>query len=285
MKTEMIVDYIRDNLGLEAIVLNRLMGGMSNYTYLIKVNEEFYTFRVPGDGAQHFVDRVIELKNIDMISSLDFCPKPDYFNIKNGYKISEYVEGIPMHELDVKPYDKVTTLLKRLHTSTKFDNDYDPIKRLSYYESINETDNPLYDALKEQWLSIYNSILKHVPLVPCHGDAQPSNFVVGEECLYLVDWEFAGNNDPIYDIACFGNANFKDALALLKVYFEDCDKEKYQRLYSWRMFQCLQWYNVASYKDQIGLSEKLEIDFNYISKIYIDKAKYFYKQYLELTEV
>ena len=96
-----------------------------------------------------------------------------------------------------------------------------------------------------------------------------------------MDWEFAGNNDPLYDVACFGNANFDDAINLLKMYNEHPSQNQYQRLYGWRMFQCLQWHNVAAYKDKIGLSEELSLDFSFFAKAYLDKANGFYQEYLK----
>ena len=43
-------------------IVDRLMGGMSNYTYLVTNGEEKYVFRIPGEGAENFVDNYIEEK-------------------------------------------------------------------------------------------------------------------------------------------------------------------------------------------------------------------------------
>jgi thiamine kinase-like enzyme len=89
----------------------------------------------------------------------------------------------------------------------------------------------------------------------------------------LVDWEFGGNNDPLYDIACYGNNDFRFALGLLPVYLgREPRKEEWERLYLWRVFQCLQWHNVALYKEAIGLSAELHLDFRLIAQAYVDKA-------------
>ena len=94
--------------------------------------------------------------------------------------------------------------------------------------------------------------------------------------LRLMDWEFAGNNDPFYDIACFGNNDFNHALALLPVYLgREATISESHRLYFYRAFQCLQWHNVALYKEFIGLSIDLGVDFMFVSNLYLDKAENF----------
>ena len=281
MQEQFIKDLIKKKLGYDAEILYRLMGGMSNYTYVVEFNGGKYTFRIPGKGAEHFVDRQVELENIKHITGLNLMPEPLLFEVETGYKIAPFVEGIPLHESNNKHLPLVMEILEKLHSSKLMVEDYSPLKRLTYYESINDTLDPFYLELKEIWLEIYNGILSKVKLVPCHGDSQTSNFVFGNNKIYLMDWEFAGNNDPLYDVACFGNANFDDALALLKIYSDEPSQNQYQRLFGWRMFQCLQWHNVAAYKHKIGLSEELSLDFSFFAKAYLDKANNFYQDYLK----
>jgi len=113
-------------------------------------------------------------------------------------------------------------------------------------------------------------------LVLSHGDSQISNFVDTVDGLRLMDWEFTGNNDPYYDIACFGNNDFNHALALLPVYLKKTPTlQDYNRLYFFRAFQTLQWHNVALYKEFIGLSVDLGVDFMFVAGLYLDKAEKF----------
>ena len=284
MNEKIIVDFIKEKDNKDVVVLNRLMGGMSNYSYVFCMDDKKYTFRIPGKGSEHFTNRVDEIEIMNIIDKYDFLPKPIYNDIKTGYKIAPYVEGKVLSECVEKPLEEIAKILKKLHGIEKFPNDYEHLKRLQYYESINDEIDPVYVDLKEKWLKIYDEILVHVELCPCHGDSQMSNFVVDNERVYLLDWEFSANNDPLYDIACFGNNNFEDAKDLIKVYFETVGKNEYQRLYAWRMFQCLQWHNVARYKEKIGLSEELKVNFKGVANAYLEKAQGFFENYLEVSE-
>jgi|GEM_PF-16349 phosphoribosyl 1,2-cyclic phosphodiesterase/thiamine kinase-like enzyme len=263
-------------------VLHRLMGGMSNYTYVVDVDGKKYTYRIPGKKAEKFVDRQIEKENIEIVSELGLNNETLYLDLENGHKLAEFIAGNPLSEQDPMQYLKqVADVLKSIHNSgLKAVNDYDPLSRLSLYESylqeFSHDHGMRYKKLKDQWLQLVPKYMDSSRLVLCHGDSQISNFVVSGEKLYLMDWEFTGNNDPFYDIACFGNNDFNHALALLPVYLgHEPSLEEYNRLYFFRAYQALQWHNVALYKEYIGLSVDLGVDFKFVANLYLDKAERF----------
>jgi len=266
----------------EIEVVKRLMGGMSNYTYVIMIKGMLYTFRIPGKNASKFVDRTIEKHNIELIENLDLNNITIYLDVETGYKIAEYLEGTPLHELNPLDYlNEAAEVLHKIHESNLLSrNDYDPLKRLKVYESYTyeygHVHSQRYLDLKAKFLSYKDKYMDKSKLVLAHGDSQVSNFVVTDSGLRLMDWEFTGNNDPYYDIACFGNSNFDHALALLPVYLKrEPTVEDYNRLYFFRSFQTLQWHNVALYKEFIGLSKDLGVDFMFVANLYLDKAENF----------
>ncbi len=259
-------------------IVKRLMGGMSNYTYAIDVNGVPFTFRIPGKNAHHFVDRKVEAFHLPIVESWGISNETVHLDVETGEKIGVYVHGKPMSEDEPFNHVKdVAELLKGVHESgfvTPFD--YSPLARLYAYESLiyayGYSHNDQYANLKRNWRDLISKYGTH-PTVFTHGDPQPSNFVITKNGLRLVDWEFTANNDPFYDIAQFGNMNFDHALELLEAYLDEAPTtEDYNRLYFWRMFQCLQWHNVAWYKHIIGLSEELGIDFKKVAAMYLDKA-------------
>ncbi len=263
-------------------ILEKLKGGMSNHMYVIEVNGLKYTFRIPGKKANNFVDREKELENIKLVEKLEVNNEMYYFDEVVGYKLSKYVEGECLIEKKVEDYlVDVSEILRKVHNSElRSKYDYDCMGRLSKYEKL-VTDKGYigkrekYYELKKKLESDF-SFLQNGNLVLCHGDSQVSNFVVGEDKLYLLDWEFCGNNDPIYDIACFGNVDFEDALKLLPIYLgREPNAIEISKLNYFRGFQCLQWHNVALYKDLIGLSEELSVPFLEISEGYLVKAEKF----------
>lgn len=51
-----------------------------------------------------------------------------------------------------------------------------------------------------------------VSVKPCHNDLVAENFLKAEDgTIYLIDWEYSGMNDPMWDIAAlFLESNFTD---------------------------------------------------------------------------
>ncbi len=265
----------------DVVVVERLLGGMSHLTYRIRINDVDYTFRIIGKGGNLYVDRTIELENIKRIEPLELNNDTVYFDVESGEKAALFIEGTVLTQTDFVPHLKeVADTLKKLHYgNVEPVNDYGLIDRLSLYESYTNNRSPLYLNLKDKWIKLYSEKYEQNPKVFCHNDAQRSNMVIAKDRLYLLDWEYAGLNEFYYDIASFGNVNFDDALQLLDVYLErKATKEEQDHVRFYRMFQALQWHQVALYKEQIGLSEVLKFDFALLANKYLALAESLYQE-------
>jgi thiamine kinase-like enzyme len=262
----------------DTVIVKRLEGGMSNYTYVVETRGKKYTYRVPGKFAEKFVDRVEEWDNIQEVNRLGLNNATSYVEIISGEKLAEYVDGTILSDTDVVSYNQLSVAaLKKIHNSDLKFKDYNAFKRLDDYErycrEMGFTHPKEYIALRQK-LNEMQRAHADVKKVPCHCDYQPTNLVLSGDKLYVLDWEFAGMNDPFYDIACYGNAGFDKALSLLEAYVEHTPtREELQRLYFHRSFQCLQWYNVAIFKDRVGLSRDLNMDFNEVAAFFFNMAK------------
>lgn len=142
-------------------VVERLLGGMSNYTFVVEADNQLYTFRIPGEFAENFVDRNIEKANIEIVEKLNITNETLYLNVEDGKKVARYVEGKPLSQLTQYPYELVADLLKVIHNSNlKAVNDYQPFKRLKKYEDINKE---LGFVLPEKYLMLKNEFLEYKP--------------------------------------------------------------------------------------------------------------------------
>jgi thiamine kinase-like enzyme len=262
----------------DAKIVMRLEGGMSNYTYVVECGGKKYTYRVPGKFAEKFVDRDEEWANIQEVNRLGLNNITEYVEIRSGEKLAEYVEGTIMSTTDVVSYNEMSVkALKKIHNSDLKFKDYNAFGRLDTYQNYcietGFTHPQEYPDLRNKLEELRKQYVS-VSMVPCHCDYQPTNLVISGDKLYVLDWEFAGMNDPFYDIACYGNAGFDKALSLLEAYVgHKPTEEELKRLYFHRAFQCLQWYNVAIFKDRVGLSKDLNMDFNAVALMFLGMAK------------
>ncbi len=250
----------------------RLLGGMSNYTYVVSEKDKKYVVRVLGKDANLFVHRNEEAYHIKMFERLNITNKTLYFDLKSGVKVTEYVDGDILSQINTLDYlFEVSEILKIVHSSPKSKYDYNLFSRLTEFEAINKDIPKVYYEMKEWALKEKETTYKNIKLTFTHGDTQPSNFIVGKDKLYIVDFEFSGNNDPYYDIACFGNIHFEYALKLLDVYLgRKANAKELKRLYYNRIIQALQWSLVAKYKHEVGMSEELQVPFDKLMNDYLN---------------
>ena len=268
----------------DVIVKHRLLGGMSHLTYVVEINQTLYTYRVIGKDGNLFVNRKFEHENLKRIKPLHINNETVYFDEASGEKAAKFVEGTVLSTVDYHPYleDVANTLKKLHHSDIEPASDYGLIERLDLYETYTDQRSDLYLDLKQKWMDMYLKERVGMPKVFCHNDAQRSNIVIGKDQIYLLDWEYAGWNEFYYDIASFGNVKFEDALELLDVYLEKKATKKEQDMVRfYRMFQALQWHQVALRKEMVGLSEVLHFDFKALAEKYLNLADTLYKEIIK----
>lgn len=263
----------------EVKIDHRLKGGMSNYTYLVYVKNEPFVVRIIGDKGEVLVNPKHEKDHLMLVKDLTITSETVFLDEKSGAKISKYIEGeVLSSDITETDYENVASTLKKVHESKLVGHDYELKDRLRRYEKllVNRVSQRYY-TLKLTWLKLYDEIYEKEDKVFCHGDAQRSNLIRTNDGIQLLDFEFSGMNDPYYDIASFGNISFNDSLKLLDYYLgRKATKEEQNKLKFYRMFQVLQWHIVATYKHEVGLSEKLQLDFSMIAEKYLGLAEQFY---------
>lgn len=273
-----INELIQRILSKNAKIISPLVGGMMNKSYIVSDNDKKYVLFISTKQANEMVDRKLEKEHQQIIYNLGITSKNVYFDTDNGIKMHEYILGDSLNNTDNFDYTKVANLLKSLHQSkTHSKKDYSPFERLSKYEEEAKQFCDLSDDtfIKAKAILLENKKwLESIKKVLCHNDAQKSNIVKSyEDNYYLIDFEFVGNNDPIYDIATFGNDNVEEGRLLLDYYFNNPTEEEIKRYYLWRIFISLQWYLVALVKHYRGEGKIHNINFKNVSKHFIYNAK------------
>lgn len=265
----------KDEVNLE--YQERFLGGMSNYTYHVKVNGKDYVIRIANKEGKVFVDYATEKLHLFLLEPFNITSKTLFYDTDTGIKISEYIPGDNLTAtLSAEDYAGVARALHKLHDLNIEGVDYGQIDRLARYESLVEKHlTPEYFELKAFWMNENSTTYKDADIVFTHGDAQRTNIVKNDDSYTLVDFEFAGMNDRYFDIASFGNINFSDSLNLLDYYLgRKALPHEVRRVKFHRLFQVLQWHVVALQKHLNGQSEKLLIDFKKYSDNYLAFAAY-----------
>ena len=90
-----------------------------------------------------------------------------------------------------------------------------------------------YEEKKKEILGMKEELEREkIPKVPCHNDPLCENWIRGEKRMYLIDWEYAGMNDALWDVADVAieaGLNKKEEELLLNTYFNgqvSCEDRK-----------------------------------------------------------
>ena len=273
---------IKNILGNDAYIVSPLIGGMMNKSYIAQLGDKKYVLYISTEQANEMVDRPLEKEHLDIIYSLGITSKNVYFDADKGIKVNEYIEGSSLDKAQEFDYKKVAELFHALHASkTLSKEDYNPFKRFEGYEkeSSEFVPNPDETYLKiRNFLMENKAYLQSQKLVLSHNDAQRSNIVKSDGGRYLfIDFEFVGNNDEIYDIACFGNGQVSEGFNLLKAYFNNPTEDQIRRYYLWRIYVSLQWYNVALVKHYRGEGALHGYNFLAVADHFLQNAAECYK--------
>lgn len=188
------------------------MGGLTNHTYKVTLNNgEQYVVRIPGLGTEEMIVRSDEMTSTKLACDLDIDAKMLYFGEK-GDKVTEYIKDAQtMNSETLKNPERirqVAEIFKKLHTcgvDTKVP--FEVFEMAANYEKIICDNNvEMYDdysEIKKIVMQIKAEIDNAVNAkkVPCHNDALCENWVIGNGRMYLIDWEYAGMNDGMWDLA------------------------------------------------------------------------------------
>ena len=271
-------DLLQKVLGKDVEVLSELLGGMMNEAYIVKSGNEKYVYYISTEQANEMVDRKLEQETQNIAFSLGLTSENVYFDLEKGIKINRFLEGDSLNHIEEFDYKKVAKLLANYHNSSKKASAYyDPLGRLEIYKKETLTHTSKF---AENFENLYKIVQKNRDFLLsqkvglAHNDAQRSNIVKSGENYYLIDFEFAANNDPIYDIATFGNGSALEGKKLLEEYEKIVPvKDGLKRYALWRIDISLQWYLVALIKHYRGEGEIHGIDFLAVGKHFLNVAE------------
>ena len=269
----------------EVTNITLLKKGMTNRSFLFSCKDKKYIMRIPGEGTDQLINRRQEAAVYQTIAGRKICDEIAYINPESGYKITEYLEGARVCNAEnEEDLQKCMKKLREFHgQKLKVDHSFELFGQMEYYESLWEGTPSAYkdyEKTKEHVLQLKDYIEANAgEQVLTHIDAVPDNFLFvkenGKEEIRLIDWEYAGMQDPHVDIAmfCIYSLYKKEQVDhLIDLYFEgNCDERTRIKIYCYIAVCGLLWSNWCEYK------RKLDVEFGEYSLRQYRYAKDYYK--------
>ena len=208
------------------------IGGLTNRNYKVSVGPESYVLRLAGAGTDAYIDREAEAHNARVAAAAGVNAEVLFFNVADGTMLCLYLDD--SLTMSAESFQNLARVERAAHAFRRMHEHPEPFAgRFEVFAQIDEYLGLLrrngaripdgYDALQRQ-AEATRRVLAERParLAPCHNDPLAENFLDATERMYLVDWEYAGMNDPMWDLgdlsveAGFGPDQDE---ALLRAYF------------------------------------------------------------------
>jgi thiamine kinase-like enzyme len=209
------------------------IGGLTNRNYKVTLGPERYVLRLAGAGTSDYIDRAAEAHNARVAAAAGVNAEVLHFEVDDGTMLARYIDdSLTMSEAafkDLARVERAARAFRRMHRFTQpFTGRFDVFAQIDEYLALLRRNNAKipdgYEALQKE-ADAARQVLSERPaaLVPCHNDPLAENFLDAPDRMYLVDWEYAGMNDPMWDLGDLSvEAGFgpEQDDALLRAYFD-----------------------------------------------------------------
>lgn len=181
--------------------------GLNNRSFKFKCNDKYYIYRHPGANANAVIDRSKEAAALRMAKKYKIDDTLIYIDESEGWKISKFITVTDTFDFSNHQHIRLLAEeLKKLRDEKPvlgFAFDYK--KEVGKIYSILKTVDPFAYMKALELSDKMEKIFKYLDMNPwqisaCHNDLYQPNLLISGEKLFIIDWEFAGDNDIGYDI-------------------------------------------------------------------------------------
>jgi thiamine kinase-like enzyme len=242
-----------------------LEGGITNRNYRMSWGGRDCVVRLPGkETALLGIDRATERDATRAAAGI--APDVIAFDPRHECLVTSFIDGRPVEASELRGplLAEVAGALRSVHSGRRLTYAFSPWQRVARYRATAVRRQmplpPGFDEVSAAAARI-SAALGPRPSAPCHNDLLTANFMHDGSRLRILDWEYAGQGDPLFDLANLASNNGFDETdeeRLLEAYFGDVRPEQLAALRLMRLMAAF-WEAMWAVVQQ-AVSE-LEFDF------------------------
>jgi thiamine kinase-like enzyme len=252
------------------ISIEPLSGGLTNSNYKVMVDGMPYVVRVPGESTELLaVDRNNEHHNTRAAAQAGVGPHVHHYLAGDCVMVLEFLQGQTMSKDSLHASGmpaRMAESIKKLHSGPRFLTDFNMFRLTEYYLSLcKDRDIRIPDGYIDRMPTVQEiekvMSVHPLPTVPCNNDLLAENYIDDGKQLWLIDYEYSGNNDPTFEL---GNTcqemqfNEDQIKELCEAYFGDSVSSKIARMKLNMIMSDVGWGLWAAIQASIS---KIEFDF------------------------
>lgn len=187
------------------------LGGLTNRVFRIDLARKTYCLRIPGKGTEEYINRRNEEQAARQAAAAGVSPEVVFVEPGTGVMVTNFIDGtVTMSPglFKTRPGspERAGLAFRRLHESgAEFPFRFELFSMIDDYLKVLSAKNVdfpegYHDVLRESD-EIRLALAAHpLPLAACHCDPLCENFLDTGERMWIVDWEYSGMNDPMWDL-------------------------------------------------------------------------------------
>ncbi len=193
-----------------------LGGGITNVNFLVRDGGRKYVARIGGDIPVHQVMRFNELAASRAAAAAGLSPAVLYH--EPGALVIDYIEGRTLSDEDIRDpamLQRIVPLIRRCHCEVAR-HLRGPVLMFwvfhvirDYARTLREADSRHCSRLPDLLAAagVLEQAVGPVEIVFAHNDLLAGNFIDDGERLWLIDWDYAGFNSPLFDLGGLASNN------------------------------------------------------------------------------
>ncbi|PWW02111.1 thiamine kinase-like enzyme [Hoeflea marina] len=205
------------------------LGGLTNLVF--RVGD--YCLRLPGKGTEEYINRAHEAVAAREAAGAGVSPEVVHVDAATGIMVTCFIEGARTMSPrafrdDPGSVRRAGEAFRQLHGSgAQFPSTFDLFAMIDDYLSILSKKDVALPHGYHDAVALAENVraalaARSLPSVTCHCDPLCENFLDTGERIWIVDWEYSGMNDPMWDLGDLSVEGEFDAdqdEALLDAYF------------------------------------------------------------------
>lgn len=226
-----------------SVEIEPLSGGMTNLNFKVSDGAEKYVVRLGSDDPIHLISRANEKAVCK--AAFEAGLSPELIHSEPGILVVRFIEGQVFQESDVRNdqhVSRITTLLKKFHHTIPQNLQSIPVmfwvfQILRHYQNLLHEGGSLHrdllTELNKNAVTLEKAVGK-VDIVFGHNDLLAANFIDDGEKIWLIDFDYAGFNSPLFDLSNLASNNelsTEQEITMLEAYFGSSMNLKQWRSY------------------------------------------------------
>ncbi len=205
-------DSILDKLGClrgKPRLVEQLTGGLTNINLKVTCEGSTMVVRVAQPGSDLLaIDRAAEHLNSRAAAQAGVGAPVLEYVADPGLLVVGFIDGRSFTDDDLRgggQLPRVAAACRQLHGGPRFVNDFNMFQiQRGYLDIVTREGFRLPDRYLEfmpEAARIERAFLAHpAATVPCNNDLLAGNFIDDGRKLWLIDYEYSGNNDPCFEL-------------------------------------------------------------------------------------